>query len=1453
MLYLRYSECASGITGQTIVTKSITVGSEQRMEQESKVSITCTEKQTDQAFTIITSNGTSIDATYSCTPPQSVYSGELVGWIPEFVISYIAEVSESTQAFNESTRSPRLVRLSNYTDDINELNNNPTTQRRLLSQLDEMTELRRQELQYGTKHGRMMTHLKHYQKMFDTHGLHPGNADEPSAYDTERERQENVLAEVIRDMAKNGDIDPANELQRLFRDTVMKLREEMKTPQGRRLLEEDEEGSDGGITDLEIIAVSTLGSAGLTAGIAAASPAAGAIFAGAIAGVALGLATSNRVIIEEILNRLDGLDDAVAELRQSVSDATDARAELSARLKRKDKQVSDLFANITTTFSNVNQLIVTTNTLTLDAKGIIDVNSNGLLLLKQEASANFTAMLGVVDGVAELVLSQADELIALESGMTSIEQRIARTISNTTRDATTAREEMATKIIDSISDVSADVRFNLKAIKVLANVITDENSNLDTRRKFAIMLQQTIESMKSIQLDDNSLVYEFQPFSRNAGIGAHQPGDDLYEQYTYFPMDEVTIVHRGWDISQQPLANTRIYQDTYVMNCRTETVVGKTAFAYDWEDMITAVGPPGCIPQNNPTAGNTTTDCECFIDRTRYYCDVAPGAGGSDLYDADPTLLDDFVSFGESGTPAGCTVVEQDDVPEPIIRDVNDLYAALFEVCVIGDYDNGFNIQSSVLKSGVTDVDSHHTTTCKQPTNGIVDDFWSTTEKQVAVQGLITADDGLNIVESFFDMFVVSKSFQFRRDVEWEHNHWGQIPRDVHFDTIPFNDGNEESQYTTGESQYATMVFTNPIDPATGDPAPYIPIYNFEHVLVESTISVTVNGVTTTTSDIQTTNAYSNLLVPQMTFFGNPYKIIESGLTSYVFDVRQGDDSTSRVAKEREGSVTYMMIRADEDDSEFVPTDKFHDAASWLAENPTTIFDASAATNSLHLHARTIVEDPSVPNKYQCVNSRAEDGILCQIFDHFRVEAPIDTVPGSDTRIILTADEFVTQGTIDVPVGELIVNVISDCLPTASSLEISTNLFTKRVSFNNPTSSISEVCMHTYNPHNPEDPQCNRYTYVSVPGGSTATLSFPRCSSNTTVSNDLTLKQYLLDTDSGCSEASTQTQTVCNVDGTPIALGSDEIVKSDIPQVSVIREEAYVVNEVTARRLSEALELFGTAMNTQSNLNSIFMAASGVDFSGFANLDTGVTRAMANQSMTLADDLRSDLATIGTTIFNETDYVRDLVGLNDAFTTTLDDWQDDEDQVLSDIENQEVRNALLNNITSQIADARDADDAGYENVLTQMTDIFQDISDIGDIPRLDIGSIPDGFGKVMGSIVNGVIDLVEEAVDQGKGLFDVFGGVFGGIFDFLVKILIVGSIAFGLFKLYQYYKKNDYSEVDADAMKEMQRDIRELQVEFGKIRDDLDKINDSIAELGRTMKQLNVTKYKQSFSLAKRV
>ena len=65
--------------------------------------------------------------------------------------------------------------------------------------------------------------------------------------------------------------------------------------------------------------------------------------------------------------------------------------------------------------------------------------------------------------------------------------------------------------------------------------------------------------------------------------------------------------------------------------------------------------------------------------------------------------------------------------------------------------------------------------------------------------------------------------------------------------------------------------------------------------------------------------------------------------------------------------------------------------------------------------------------------------------------------------------------------------------------------------------------------------------------------------------------------------------------------------------------------------------------------------------------------------------------------------------------------------------------------------------------------------------------------------------------------------------------------------------KKGYSSLDANAMKEMQRDIRELQVEFGKIRDDLDDLKDSIAELGRTMKQLNITKYKQSFSLAKKV
>ena len=337
MLYLRYSECASGITGQTIVTKSITVGSEQRMEQESKVSITCTEKQTDQAFTITTSNGTIVDAMYSCTPPQAQYNGTLIGWVPEFVLTYVAEVFTVSQSLaNQSAVSPRIISLNNITGDIRELTDNPTiaTNRRLLSE-DEPNSIE------NAKHMRMMQHLEHYRIMHDSHALHPDNQHLPSAYEVERERHEDAFQQVLVSMAEDGDFDPQTELQRVFLELVKSIQAADVSPAKRRLLA------------AQVVPLSAVDSLAKGGGKFAtfkkyAGPI-GMIYNGVIASAALGIATENRDTINEILDQLADLQSDVAVLKADVVTATNARAKMNEHLARKDEQDRRFKLNITTT------------------------------------------------------------------------------------------------------------------------------------------------------------------------------------------------------------------------------------------------------------------------------------------------------------------------------------------------------------------------------------------------------------------------------------------------------------------------------------------------------------------------------------------------------------------------------------------------------------------------------------------------------------------------------------------------------------------------------------------------------------------------------------------------------------------------------------------------------------------------------------------------------------------------------------------------------------------------------------------------------------------------------------------------------------------------------------------------------------------------------------------------
>lgn len=1370
MFYIRYSECFNGIKDQSLRTESVTVGDTQRLEQKSVVEIECTDKQSDESFTIITANGTVIDATYSCAPPEYLYNGTLVGWIPEFVLTYIAEVRETTQAIeNQTSTSPRLFSPNNISSTLDELDNNPAiaTTRRLLS------DTTHDEVDVNSipdhKHDRMMMYLDHYSLMHDTHSMHPDNQHIPNAYDVERRRHEDTFQEMLKTFAADGDIDPLTELHKVYYDLVVHM--STLSPAKRRLLDEVSNNEASGL-----IAAGG-GILGGGVGVYAMSSPVGMIAMGAMAGAALSLASSNAAAINHILDALKGLDSAVQELKANVNDLENARVRMDETLNRYNARTDNLFANITTTAEDVFELGKLQNIQGNTVNEKTNKNFAAINQLYQAASANHTYLKDLIAGTSDLIIQQTELALQREDTFTDNLRFLSRVVRNVTRSAAEARDELATDFIDQISDLDADIRFNLQSIKTLATILFDGQSDIETQRVFAGMIQSVITQFQSFKLSDESLDYSFVPFVRNSGTSPLTTDDPQYAKYAYFPMDTVTVISRGWDNSQQTLSNTRIYQDSYTLNCMTEQVVGKTDFAFEWNDIVKRLGPAGCTPQNNVDIINGTgVACDCFIDRKKSHCDVTDDSA----YTGDSSVMDTFFSFEEDGIPAGCTTPVEEELDEPVIRTIDDVYEALYDICVTGDYDNGHNLRSGVLRNTWVELESLHENKCVQPLSGI--DTRTSVEKGVIIQDILNERGdsfGVNVVSSFFHAIVKSRALQPRREGEWESNHFGDIPSDVHFDTVPFSGATPGETYSTGKTHYATICFTAPTDPATALPAPYIPVYSFTNVRTDGYISVTIDGVTTETTG-QTTDEWSKSLPAKMTFIGNPHKIIESGLTSFVYDIRESEASISRTTNNRKSHVTYLMINADEDDSSFVPTDKFHSLDSWMADNSAAIFDASAATNSLHLHARTIQRDPSVTNRYTCAESNAEDGILCHLLDHYFLDAPDDTIPGADTKILLTAHEFVTTGSIVVPIGEIVVNIISDCLPTVTSLELSTDLFTKRVSFNNPTSSQSQVCMHTYNPDNPTDPECNKYTIVSVPASSTSFIAFPRCAANTTTPNNLVLKQYLLDTDTGCSATTILTQTTCNAVATQLTSESDEIVASNIPQVSVIRAEAYAVTDVTASRLSESIDLTSEGMFEAYKIIRVLAEYNNIDFDQFTDIDVSKLLDVANKTNILASTLRNQLDAVGKDVFNQTGFVKGFEEDEAAFVLNDIKIEGAIAELEIDFANLQIGLALRRNITAQVTSVMAEVTEATVKAFNTITGALQQLVTAGKYDRLEgdgLGGIIDAVSFMGNAMLDGLEEINDKILSPLADFLNGWGNFFGGILAWLMQAAAVAVIA----------------------------------------------------------------------------
>ncbi len=497
-----------------------------------------------------------------------------------------------------------------------------------------------------------------------------------------------------------------------------------------------------------------------------------------------------------------------------------------------------------------------------------------------------------------------------------------------------------------VSDLTKQATFMNNALyslnKADKNIIAAvAEMNLDSKRQMVL----TTGILQAIA--DTSISGVYRPFLKEYP----SPPTDDPDAY------KVTLISNQRFLYTSDLVGggTRVLELDMYLYCSTIKVFGLPRDQADFRDFLDMMGPPGC---------EETDSCNCFVVYSKYQCTLNPSGRGRSYLGNVSTITNTTQSVPNlcQASPAVSTLFEDE-----VITNITEFERVLSVRCSEQQTNTNVTVWSGDLGSQLTGSNAG--------TSNCAFDFAFTLQLNASSPELIFVKN----IQTSFGFVLRTIASTFRAII-------GGVPQGLTYTFDPFaiRDGQEANCLTAWWMSYSPVL---------------LPIYRLSEPVEQASITVVIDGVSTTFTDVFAASRDQFTILAERTVVGEPDS------PSFVYDIPQRDLSDSPFPTSR--SALYAMF----------PNYTCVTQTCWERYNGVP-FDHIKAQFVLSPYKRTY--DPFLTI---CTDPRrVYDGSECLIRDRNLADCPTNS---SCVYTKKNARYFVSG--IDVPGVEITTLVLSEC------------------------------------------------------------------------------------------------------------------------------------------------------------------------------------------------------------------------------------------------------------------------------------------------------------------------------------------------------------------------------------------------------------------------------------------
>ncbi len=602
---------------------------------------------------------------------------------------------------------------------------------------------------------------------------------------------------------------------------------------------------------------------------------------------------------------------------------------------------------------------------------------------------------------------------------------------------------------------NADARFR--------SLTTTVNRLTGSVREAIIKLQimRGLTRLAQLSLYDLANEGTYTPFLSDLG---RQPAEDL-GFYRSVLMDSVRT-HYGWTNG----GNYYLRASMFVLECDITTVLARPDDFMTWRSLLDNMGPIGC---NKSLIG----DCSCWVTVQSSYCTSNQSMVESSLVNDTRFLVLNSTYCASSVTyDANQTFYDGEDL-------LNYLGAKCTNEPILT---NTYAVISSTVFA-MSHYMAQDNTVCSMITTVV---FQSTA----------------NYVWSIFYFWELGYGEAMRKKDVYSHYLDGLIPNNLTVIEEPFvrRGDVDMSCWTAYYMAYSTD---------------WLPVYRYINPVVNTSVSVAVNGTTVlTTSDVLVATPTNFILEAEMRVAGNPVS------TTSVYDIPENELSLTPTAQSRLGKPTYPMV----------PCETCNNLTYWRSINGIA-FD--------HRFGNTMPEyfKRNVSSNFCNGTSKSGEGSWCTRKDNFFFYlngSALVAEPYSATYLV----------TVIVPEGQVVANQFSECpvvsIDPMSGSWVQVHLF-------NPTGQSIRVAVV-------ETGDCTRsFLDINIGSGKTYEHLVPACATGSG-QVALTVSRYIGSELTGCA----------NITGLNVTVDRTNLIElRAVPDTRYVNERSAIEVDITALNL----------------------------------------------------------------------------------------------------------------------------------------------------------------------------------------------------------------------------------------------------------------------------------------------